>query len=91
MTDLLEHINQDIKRRQSKDKDLTVHKTEYWSKTNPTVKFIINNALKCTVTHLPVNQAIQLIYQRVPKQFCVATHYCIANKKSDKRRIKMTC
>ena len=33
-----EHINQDIKRRQSKDKDSTVHKTEYLSKRNPTGK-----------------------------------------------------
>ena len=32
MHNLLEHINQDIKERQSKDKDSTVHKTEYQSK-----------------------------------------------------------
>ena len=35
---LLEHINQDIKRRQSKDKDSTVNQTEYGSKRNPTDK-----------------------------------------------------
>ena len=38
MHHLLEHINQDIKRRYSKEKDSTVNKTEYWSKRNPTVK-----------------------------------------------------
>ena len=38
MHHLLEHINQDIKKRQSKDKDSTVHKTEYQSKRNPTGK-----------------------------------------------------
>ena len=32
MHHLLEHINQDIKKRSSKDKDSTVHKTEYQSK-----------------------------------------------------------
>ena len=32
------HINQDIKRRYSKDKDSTVNKTEYRSKRNPTGK-----------------------------------------------------
>ena len=32
MHHLLEHINHDIRMRQSKDKDSTVHKTEYWSK-----------------------------------------------------------
>ena len=32
MHHLLEHINQDIKRRQSKDKNSTVNKTEYQSK-----------------------------------------------------------
>ena len=32
MHHLLEHINQDIKRRNSKDKDSTVNKTEYQSK-----------------------------------------------------------
>ena len=32
MHHLLEHINQDIKRRLSKDKDSTVNKTEYRSK-----------------------------------------------------------
>ena len=31
---LLEHINQDMKRRKSKDKDSTVNKTEYRSKRN---------------------------------------------------------
>ena len=36
MHHLLEHINQDIKRRSSKDKDSIVHKTEYQSKRNPT-------------------------------------------------------
>ena len=35
---LPEHINQDITKRKSKDKDSTVHKTEYWSKRNPTGK-----------------------------------------------------
>ena len=38
MLELLEHINQDIKWRQSKDKDSTVNKTEYWSKRKPTDK-----------------------------------------------------
>ena len=38
MHHLLEHINQDIKRRESKDKDSTVNKTEYPSKINPTGK-----------------------------------------------------
>ena len=38
MHHLLEHINQDIKRRLSKDKDSTVNKTEYRSKRNPTGK-----------------------------------------------------
>ena len=38
MYHLLENINQDIKRRSSKDKDSTVHKTEYLSKRNPTGK-----------------------------------------------------
>ena len=32
---LLEHINQDIKRRQSKDKDSKVKITEYGNKRNP--------------------------------------------------------
>ena len=31
---LIEHTNQDIKRRKSKDKDSTVNKTEYRSKRN---------------------------------------------------------
>ena len=35
MQHLLEHTNQDIK---CKDKDSTVHKTEYRSKRNPTGK-----------------------------------------------------
>ena len=38
MHHLPEHINQDITRRQSKDKDSTVNKTEYRSKRNPTGK-----------------------------------------------------
>ena len=38
MHHLLVHINQDIKRRKSKDKDSTVNKTEYQSKRNPTGK-----------------------------------------------------
>ena len=38
MHHLPEHINQDIKRRLSKDKDATVNKTEYRSKGNPTGK-----------------------------------------------------
>ena len=38
MHHLLEHINQDIERRNSKDKDSTVNKTEYQSKKNPTGK-----------------------------------------------------
>ena len=38
MYHLLKHINQDITRRQSKDKDPTVNKTEYRSKRNPTGK-----------------------------------------------------
>ena len=38
MHHLLEHINQDIKRRYSKDKDSTGNKTEYLSKRNPTGK-----------------------------------------------------
>ena len=38
MHHLLEHINQDIKRRYSKDKDSSVNKTEYQSKRNPTGK-----------------------------------------------------
>ena len=38
MHHLLKHINQDITRRQSKDKDSTVNKTEYRSKRNPTGK-----------------------------------------------------
>ena len=32
------HINQDIKKRESKDKDSIVNKTEYRSKRNPTGK-----------------------------------------------------
>ena len=47
MHHLLEHINQDVKRRnqdvkrrQSKDKDSTVNKTEYRSKRNPTGKLL---------------------------------------------------
>ena len=35
---LQEHINQDMKRRESKDKDSTVHKTYYRNKINPVVK-----------------------------------------------------
>ena len=31
MHQIPEHINQDIKRRESKDKDSTVNKTEYWT------------------------------------------------------------
>ena len=31
MHHLLEHINPDLKRRQSKDNDSTLHKTDYWS------------------------------------------------------------
>ena len=38
MHHLLEHINEDIKRRQSKDKDPTVNKTEHRSNRNPTGK-----------------------------------------------------
>ena len=38
MHHLLEHINQDVTRRLSKDKDCTVNKTEYRSKRNPTGK-----------------------------------------------------
>ena len=38
MHQLLEQTNQDIKRRLSKDKDSTVHKTEYQSKRNPAGK-----------------------------------------------------
>ena len=38
MHHLLEQINQDMKRRYSKDKDSTVNKTEYQSKRNPTGK-----------------------------------------------------
>ena len=38
MHHLLEHINQDITRKYSKDKDSTVQKTEYRSKRNPTGK-----------------------------------------------------
>ena len=38
MHHLLEHLNQDIKKRLSKDKDSTVNKTEYRSKRNPTGK-----------------------------------------------------
>ena len=38
MHHLLKHINQDITRRQSKDKDSTVNKTEYRRKRNPTGK-----------------------------------------------------
>ena len=38
MYHLLEYINQDIKKRYSKDKDSTVNKTEYRSKWNPTGK-----------------------------------------------------
>ena len=40
MHHLLEHINQDITRRSSKDKDSTVNKTEYRSKRNPTGKLL---------------------------------------------------
>ena len=36
MRHLLEHVNQDIKRRYSKDKDSTANKTEYRSKRNQT-------------------------------------------------------
>ena len=38
MHHIIEHINQDIARRLSKDKDSTVNKTEYLSKRNPTGK-----------------------------------------------------
>ena len=38
MHHLPEHINEDIKRRHSKDQDSTVNKTEYRSKRNPTGK-----------------------------------------------------
>ena len=38
MHHLPEHINQDITRRWSKDKESTVNRTEYWSKGNPTGK-----------------------------------------------------
>ena len=38
MHHLLEHINQDIKRRYNKGKDSVVYKTEYLSKRNPTSK-----------------------------------------------------
>ena len=38
MHHLPKHINQDIKRRQNKDKDSTVHTTEYRSKRNPAGK-----------------------------------------------------
>ena len=38
MHHLPEHINRDITRRESKDKDSTVNKTEYGSKRNPTGK-----------------------------------------------------
>ena len=37
MHHLLKHINQDITRRLSKDKDLTVNSTEYRSKRNQQV------------------------------------------------------
>ena len=38
MHHLLEPLNQDIKRRKSKDKNSTVHKTENRGKRNPTGK-----------------------------------------------------
>ena len=38
MHHLLKHINQDKTRRNSKDKDSTVNKTEYQSKINQTGK-----------------------------------------------------
>ena len=38
MHHLLKHINQEITRRQGKDKESTVNKTEYRSKINPTGK-----------------------------------------------------
>ena len=47
MHHLLEHINQDIKRRYSKDKDSTVNKTEYWSKRNPKGKHTQSDQSLC--------------------------------------------
>ena len=38
MHHLLVHTNQEINRRQNRDKDSTVHTTEYRSKGTPTVK-----------------------------------------------------
>ena len=38
MNYFLEHINQDIKKKLSKDKDQTVYKVEYRNERNPTGK-----------------------------------------------------
>ena len=43
MYHLLKHINQDITRRLSKDKDSTVNKTEYWRKGNHEKNHYVNN------------------------------------------------
>ena len=57
MHHLLEHINQDIKSKLSKDKDSTVNKTEYRSKRNPTGKplqyYVI--AVSCHVLNHAIN------------------------------------
>ena len=47
MHHLLEHINQDIKRRYSKDKDSTVNKTEYRSKRTGEIKVFYKVYFKC--------------------------------------------
>ena len=47
------HINQDIKRRQNKDNDSTVHTTEYQSKKKPTR---INNFKKASISLQPADR-----------------------------------
>ena len=61
MHHLLEHINQDITRRLSKDKDSTVNKIEYRSKRNPTGKPLWARQTRLKNGHLKIDKTIVLI------------------------------
>ena len=54
-------------------------------------KLVTNNALNCSVRHLPVYQSIKRIYHRISTKFCIEMHWCIVHQyKNDKciRRLK---
>ena len=74
MHHLLKHINQDITKRQSKDKDSTVNKTEYRSKMynylctcfllihgSKHVNYFYNNCMFCLSTGISVSVEMEII------------------------------